>query len=166
MKAEKIGRNRVDFGRCQVVGKVLLWLLFYLLKSICTQLSIWASVPFPYWLPLAFASPVFRPLNEQFGLNVASSMAIVESKLLHVKRISESWHPHSSTTSAKENKNKNNGKFEVIKHQRNTIKKFINNWISMHENAVDMLDFPCPPNGRENYVLMTSIWPFMKKGHR
>lgn len=124
MKAEKIGRNRVDFGRCQVVGKVLLWLLFYLLKSICTQLSIWASVPFPYWLPLAFASPVFRPLNEQFGLNVASSMAIVESKLLHVKRISESWHPHSSTTSAKENKNKNNGKFEVIKHQRNTIKKY------------------------------------------
>lgn len=41
-----------------------------------------------------------RPLNEQFGLNVASSMAIVESKLLHVNRISVSWHPHSSTTSA------------------------------------------------------------------
>lgn len=79
----------------------------YLLKSIWTQLLIWPSVsfPFPSGLSMAFALFVFRPLSEQFGLNVASSMAIVESKLLHVKRISESWHPHSSTTSAK---NKNN----------------------------------------------------------
>lgn len=67
----------------------------YLFKSIRTQLS--ASVPFPFIVELS----EFRPLNEQFGLNVASSMAIVESKLLHVNRISESWHPHSSTTSVK-----------------------------------------------------------------
>lgn len=42
----------------------------------------------------------FRPKAVQFGLNVASSIAIVESKLLHVNRNSEFWQPHSSTTSA------------------------------------------------------------------
>lgn len=31
----------------------------------------------------------FRPIAVQFGLNVASSIAIVESKLLHVNRNSE-----------------------------------------------------------------------------
>lgn len=63
----------------------------YLFKSICTQLS----------LAVAFSPLEFDPMSEQFGLNVASSMAIVESKLLHVNRISVRSHPHSSTTSVK-----------------------------------------------------------------
>lgn len=66
----------------------------YLFKSIWTQLSL--AVAFPSLEP-----DEFGPMSEQFGLNVASSMAIVESKLLHVNRISVRSHPHSSTTSVK-----------------------------------------------------------------
>lgn len=90
----------------------------YLFKSIWTQLSD------------AFSPDDFRLLNEQFGLNVASSMAMVESKLLHVKRISESWHPHSSTTSA-------NGNYVNVdcNHRRPPIIMEMNErlWLSMFD---------------------------------
>lgn len=65
----------------------------YLLRPIWTQLTASASDPFPLMFEFGKLS------REQFGLNVASSIAIFDSKLLHVNRISESWHPHSSTTS-------------------------------------------------------------------
>lgn len=50
-------------------------------------------------LHVSFVRPV-TPSPVQFGVNVASNMAICESKWPHVRRISESWHVHSSITSA------------------------------------------------------------------
>lgn len=67
-----------------------MYILIYLFKSLWTQSSSVIS-----W-------PVVLDTNAlQFGANVASKMAIVESRRLHVKRISELSQPHSSTTSAK-----------------------------------------------------------------
>lgn len=68
----------------------------YLGDSMLMQLSSCAAV-----MLRSARCGCLRLMAVQLGLNVASSMAMVESMSLHVNRNSELWQPHSSTTSAK-----------------------------------------------------------------